>query len=63
MYYGNVDDFKTYCMSRGKSLPETWTDEMIESALLVSSEWLDGEYENIFIGYKANGYKQERSWP
>lgn len=63
MYYGNVDDFKTYCTSRGKSLPETWTNDMIESALLISSEWLDGEYEDIFIGYKANGYKQERSWP
>lgn len=63
MFYGNVDDFKSYCTSRNKDLSETWSDELIESALLISSEWLDGKYENIFIGYKADGYKQERSWP
>lgn len=63
MFYGNVEDFKNYCTLRNKVLPETWTNEMIESALLISSEWLDSKYENIFIGYKANGYKQERSWP
>lgn len=62
MFYGNVDDFKEYFTSRGKTIPETWTDEMIESALLVSSEWLDGQYESLWIGYKVD-FKQERSWP
>lgn len=62
MFYGNVDDFKEYFTSRGKIFFETWTNEMIESALLVSSEWLDGQYESLWIGYKVD-FKQERSWP
>ena len=62
MFYGNVDDFKEYFKARGKEVPETWTDEMIESALLVSSEWLDNQFENSWIGYKVE-FEQERSWP
>lgn len=62
MFYGNVDDFKEYFTLRGKEVPETWTNEMIESALLISSEWLDGQYENQWIGYKVD-FEQERSWP
>lgn len=62
MFYGNVDDFKEYFITRGKDIPQDWTDDMIESALLVSSEWLDGQYESLWIGYKVD-FKQERSWP
>lgn len=62
MFYGNVDGFKEYFTLRGKTIPEEWTDEKIESTLLISSEWLDSRYENIWIGYKV-AFKQERSWP
>lgn len=62
MFYGNVDDFKEHFITRGKDIPQDWTDDMIESALLVSSEWLDGQYESLWIGYKVD-FKQERSWP
>lgn len=62
MYYGNVDDFQDYLTQRGRDVPATWSDEDMESALLVASEWLDNQFEDIWIGYKLN-YKQERSWP
>ena len=63
MIYGNADGFKEYLGSRGMSMTCSWTDDKINSALLVASEWLDGLYEDSWIGYKADGYKQERSWP
>ena len=63
MIYGNADGFKDYFIARGKELSAEWTDEQIESALLVSSEWLDNQYEPLWIGYKTEGFKQERSWP
>lgn len=62
MFYGNVDDFKEYFTLRGKEIPEDWDDSKIESALLVSSEWLDNQFENSWIGYKVE-FNQERSWP
>lgn len=62
MFYGNVDDFKEYFTLRGKIVPEDWDNSKIESALLVSSEWLDNQFENSWIGYKID-FKQERSWP
>lgn len=62
MFYGNVDDFKEYFTLRGKEIPEDWDDSKIESALLVSSEWLDNQFENSWIGYKVE-FDQERSWP
>lgn len=63
MFYGSVALFKTYHQARGRVIPVGWSDVNIESALLVSSEWLDGQYESIWIGYKTNGYTQEQSWP
>ena len=62
MFYGNVDDFKEYFTLRGKVVPGEWDNSKIESALLVSSEWLDHQFENSWIGYKVN-FNQERSWP
>lgn len=62
MFYGNVDDFKEYFTLRGKVVPEDWDNSKIESALLVSSEWLDHQFENSWIGYKID-FNQERSWP
>lgn len=63
MVYGNADGFKEYLGARGKKLNCSWTDGLINSALLVASEWLDTIYEDSWIGYKTGGYTQERSWP
>lgn len=63
MIYGNADDFRQYITLRGSSQINDFDDDKLESALLVASEWLDSQYEPIWIGYKAQGYKQERSWP
>lgn len=63
MIYGNADDFREYMRVRGSSQTDDFDDDRLESALLVASEWLDSQYELIWIGYKTNGYKQERSWP
>lgn len=63
MTYGDVAGFREYMENRGKELSSIWTDDKISSALLVASEWLDSQYEAIWIGYKTNGFKQERSWP
>lgn len=62
-FYGNVDDFETYHESRGRVIPVDWDDDYIESALLVASEWLDGQYGNVWSGYPTGGYTQERLWP
>lgn len=63
MFYGNVEDFKKYLLERNIKVDTAWTDVAISSTLLVVSEWLDNVYENIWIGYKTDGYDQERSWP
>lgn len=62
MYYGNAEGFKEYHTQRGREISVEWTDEQIESALLVSSEWLDLRYGNAWVGYKLS-YQQEREWP
>lgn len=62
-YYGTVALFKTYNTDRGRTISTSWSDANIEAALLVCSEWIDNVYESIFIGYKTDGYTQERSWP
>lgn len=63
MIYGNAEDFKKYLRERGKEVSEDWSDEKINSALLVASEWLDSQFETMWIGYKSDGFTQERSWP
>ena len=62
MIYGNARDFTDYLTSRGFEIPNDWDDEKINAALLVASEWLDSQYENLWIGYKVT-FEQERSWP
>lgn len=63
MFYGSAEGLKEYLSSRGKKLSDELTDDNINSALLIASEWLDGRFESVWIGYKTDGYKQERSWP
>ena len=62
MFYGNASDFKNYLSERGRDVSDDWEDNDINAALLVASEWLDNQYENIWIGYKV-AFEQERSWP
>lgn len=61
--YGTATDFTAYHTARGRDLPDTWDESYINSRLLVASEWIDGEYENLFIGYRTGGALQERAWP
>lgn len=62
MFYGSAEEFKQYLTARNREVSDNWSDEDIEAALLVASEWLDNQYEDSWIGYK-NTYEQERSWP
>lgn len=62
MFYGNADGFITYLEKRGYEILYDWSEEDINAALLVASEWLDSHYENFWIGFKIK-YEQERSWP
>lgn len=62
MFYGNASGFKNYLSERGREVSDDWDDSDINAALLVASEWLDNQYEDIWIGYKT-AFEQERSWP
>ena len=62
MFYGNATDFEKYLTDRGREFSAQWSDEDIEAALLVVSEWLDSQYDDIWIGYKVT-FDQERAWP
>ena len=62
MFYGNASDFRTYLTERGQEVSNDWSNEDINAALLVASEWLDSQYEDSWIGYKVT-FEQERSWP
>lgn len=63
MFYGDADGFITYQQDRGKEITALWTDEEIESALLVASEWLDNYYSTLWVGYPTGGFEQVREWP
>lgn len=61
--YGTAAAFRTYHEARGRTIPVAWTDTSIEAALLVSSEWIDDKYDDVFVGFKTDGYTQTRAWP
>lgn len=63
MFYGSAAEFRTYHASRGRTISEDWSDAAIEAALLVASEWLDNIYGDEFVGWKTDGFDQEREWP
>lgn len=63
MIYGDKAGFESYHESRGRELPGTWDDDVIEAALLVASEWIDNIYGAQFSGQKTGGFDQEREWP
>lgn len=58
-----VEDFEAYSEARGREIPGTWDAAYMEAALLIASEWIDGTYGNLFVGYKTGGFSQERAWP
>lgn len=58
-----VAGFTAYHEARGREIPGTWDDAKIEASLLVASEWIDDRYGSAFLGYKSNGFLQEREWP
>lgn len=62
-FYGTAAGFAAYHEERGRTVPTTWDDPLIEAALLVASEWLDNAYDAIWVGYATGGYAQERRWP
>lgn len=63
MIYGSAEGFADYHEARGRELPATWDDDYIAAALLSASEWIDDIYGPSFIGYKTDGFLQEREWP
>lgn len=62
--YGDPDGYKAYQISRGNSAADDLdnTDD-IAPALLVASEWIDGNYFNLFPGVKTAFRLQDRQWP
>lgn len=63
MTYGTKEGFAEYHEARGREIPGTWDDDLINAALLSASEWIDSVYGPSFIGYKTAGYEQVREWP
>jgi hypothetical protein len=63
MFYGSVDGFVEYHDNRGREIPATWSEEFIESTLLVASEWLDAAYSGLWSGTPTDGFEQVRQWP
>lgn len=62
-FYGSAVGFITYTKDRGRSISPVWTYSVIEAALLVSSEWLDNRYGEIWVGHPTDGFTQSRKWP
>lgn len=63
-FYGTASGFMSYHADRDNTIPpDIDTDEEIEVALLVGSEWLDARYRNDFQGTKTGERAQIREWP
>lgn len=63
MTYGTKEGFAAYHEERGREIPGTWDDDVVNAALLSASEWIDGVYGPSFVGHKTGGFLQEREWP
>lgn len=61
--YGTYDGFVEYHTTRGRVIPPTWTEEAVEAALLIGSEFIDARYGASYSGQKAGGREQVRLWP
>lgn len=60
--YGTVPGFKEYHDLRGSDYGAA-TDDDIQKALLVASEWIDARYVSLFDGLKVGLRSQVREWP
>jgi len=61
MFYGTEADFLAYHTARGRDVSQ-WTTEQIETALLLSSEWIDAAFRERFCGVRISS-AQVRDWP
>lgn len=52
-FYGTAANYKAYVEARTGTAPAQ-ADAVIEAALLVASEWLDGKYASSFISAPSN---------
>jgi len=62
-FYGTSAGFITYTEARGKTVLAAWVTAVIEAALLLSSEWLDDQYNLVWTGFPTDGFTQARKWP
>ncbi len=61
--YGTAAGFTTYHTARGTDVSAFDDDAVIESALLVSTEYIDAKYRSSFPGLKIYDRDQIREWP
>lgn len=61
-FYGSVNGFNAYCIERGIT-PANDDNSVIQSGLIIASEWLDAIYRSSFPGLKVGQRSQEREWP
>lgn len=64
-FYGTVAGYTAYVLARDYDVPIK-TDDEIEAALLVASEWLDGRYSSVWVSsgtFKTGQRAQVREWP
>ncbi len=64
-FYGTAAGYTAYALAREYDVPASTEDE-IEAALLVASEWLDGRYSSVWVNsgtFKTGQRAQVREWP
>lgn len=62
-FYGTAAGFIIYSEARSRVILATWVTAVIEAALLLSSEWLDDQYDAVWTGYATDGFTQVLKWP
>lgn len=61
-FYGTVNGFTAYITERNIT-PASDDTNVIQTALIVASEWLDAIYRSSFPGLKVGQRDQQREWP
>lgn len=62
-YYGTVAGADAYHLKRGNIVWAGLDEAEKLAALLRTSEWLDGNYSELFPGWKTGYRTQVREWP
>ena len=62
-FYGTAAGFRSYHTARGRAVAAYSSDPVVEAALLVASEWIDGKFRTSFGGTKVGQRAQVREWP